>query len=454
MKMLRIVALLVTILMFAAPDIGSAAGAKPASGVVKKVLENGLTILVKESKANEIVSMQLFSRMGAKHESDEEAGVSRLLQQSMLKGTENRTAEDIATEIESVGGRIESGTTKETGYIQLTCTTEGFSKAREVFFDVVLNPVFPPDEVEKEKELVIKKIKERKDRLILNAIDMVQEELYGKHPFHKPGEGYEETVGSFGREQVSDAYRRFYSPENMVIAAVGNLDGDAFIADVEKHLGQMTAASVRPSVTMPEISLTEPREKLKYRESSSVWLVIAYPTPGVMEDGYLSAHVLNSILGGSMNSRLFTELRDKRGLGYSVGSFYAGYSSDAFVGAYIGTKPGQFEIARDGILGESAKLREEEVTDEELESAKTYLRGSYMIRLESNANQAYDFAYYECVGAGYAYPDRYLEGLLSVSKDDVMKAAKTYFNTYALASVLPEVVETDESGAEKSAKDY
>ncbi len=450
--MYRIIALLVAVVMLVTPDIGSAGGAKPADGVMKKVLENGLTILVKESKANEIVSVQLFLRMGAKHESDEEAGVSGLLQQSILKGTETRTAEDIANEIESVGGRLESGTTKETGFIQLTCTTEGFTRAQDVFFDVISNPVFPSEEVEKERELIIKRIRERKDRLIFNAIDMVQEELYGNHPFHKPGEGYEETVGSLGREQVTGAYERFYSPENMVIAAVGNLDGGAFIAEVEKHLGGMTAGSGRPSVETPEISLAESREKLKHRESSSVWLVIAYPVPGTMEDDYLSARVLNSILGGSMNSRLFAELRDKRGLGYAVSSFYAGYSGDSFIGAYIGTKPGQFEIARDGILGEVAKLREEGVTDEELESAKKYLRGSYMIRLESNANQAYDFAYYECLGAGYDYPDRYLEGLLEVTKDDVMKAAGTYLDKYALASVLPEA--TDESGPKKSGKEY
>ena len=118
--MLRIIALLIVIMMLVAPDIGSTASVKPASGVVKKVLENGITVLVKESKANEIISLQLFMRMGARHERDEEAGVSRLLQQSVLKGTESRTAEDIASEIESVGGRIESGTTKETGFIRLT----------------------------------------------------------------------------------------------------------------------------------------------------------------------------------------------------------------------------------------------------------------------------------------------------------------------------------------------
>jgi len=452
--MFRIIALLALVIVLVAPELATAAGVSPASGVVKRVLENGLTILVKESNANEIVSVQLFMSMGSKYETDQEAGVSRLLQQSVVKGTKNRTAEDIANEIESVGGRLESGTTKETGFIQLTCTTEGFSKAQEVFFDVILNPVFPPEEVEKEKELIVKKIRERKDHLLLSALDLVQEELYGEHPLHKPGEGYEETVVSFGREEVVEVYNRFYVPQNMVIAAVGNLDGERFIEDVERNLKVMDSSPERPTVRLPEVCLSESREKLKYRESSSVWLVIAYSAPGVLEDDYLPTHVLNSILGGSMNSRLFTELRDKRGLGYSVRSLYAGYSRDAFVGAYIGTKPGQFEIARDGILEEVAKLRDEEVTDEELESAKKYLRGTYMIRLESNANQAYDFAYYECVGAGYDYPDRYLEGLLGVRKDDVMKAAKTYFNTYALASVLPEGVQPDEAGGEKSGEGY
>jgi zinc protease len=452
--MLRIIALLIAAVTLVAPCVGSAASVKPASGVVKNVLENGLTILVKESKANEVISVQLFTRMGARHEKDEEAGVSELLQQSVLKGTESRTAEDIANEIESVGGRIESGTTKETGFIRLICTTEGFSDAQAIFFDVVTNPVFPPEEVEKEKELIIKRIRERRDQLLLTAVDLVQEELYGEHPFHKPGEGYEETVMSLGREHVVGAYKRFYVPDNMVIAAVGNLDGERFIEDVKAHFEAMKASPVKLADELPEISLDESREKLDYRESSSVWLVIAYPTPGILDDGYLATAVLNCVLGGSMNSRLFTELRDKRGLGYVVHSFYAGFSTDAFVGAYIGTKPGQFETARDGILAEVAKLREEQVTDEEFESAKKYLRGTYMIRLESNANQAYDFGYYECVGAGYDYPDRYLEGLASVTKADVMNAANSYFDAYALASVLPEESPADESGAEETGREY
>ncbi|UCF78098.1 MAG: insulinase family protein [Candidatus Eiseniibacteriota bacterium] len=447
--MLRVIALVAAVAVLSSAAPAEVAGAKPASGVEKTVLETGLTVLVKESDANDVVSVQLFAGMGAKYESDGEAGVSGLLQQCILKGTKSRTAEDIVNEIESVGGRLESGTTKETGFVQLTCTTEGLAKGLEVLFDVMANPTFPAAEVEKEKELIAKRMKQKKDRLLVSAIDLAQEVLYEKHPFHKPGEGYEKTVASLGREHVVEAYRRFYVPRNMVIAAVGNLDAQRFVEDVRRMLGAMGVEAEKPTVVLPEVSLESARQELSFRESSSVWLVIAYPTPGVLQDDYYAARVLDCILGGSMDSRLFTELRDKKGLGYAVRSFYAGFSRDAFVGAYIGTKPGQFEIARDGILGEVEKLRNEEVTDEELGNTKRYLRGAYMIRLESNANQAYDFAYYECVGAGYDYPDRYLEGIQTVTKADVIRIAKKYFEAYALASILPEQVEAGEGGKEQ-----
>jgi predicted Zn-dependent peptidase len=139
-----------------------------------------------------------------------------------------------------------------------------------------------------------------------------------------------------------------------------------------------------------------------------------------------------------MNSRLFTELRDKKGLGYQVGSFYAGYSRDAFVGAYIGTRPDQFEVAKDAILEEVGKLRSAGITDEELVNTKTYLRGAYIINLESNASQAASFGTNESFGIGYDFANRYLEGIGNVTKDDVLRVANTYFGTYALGSILPE----------------
>jgi zinc protease len=125
-------------------------------------------------------------------------------------------------------------------------------------------------------------------------------------------------------------------------------------------------------------------------------------------------------------------------LGYQVGSFYAGYSTDAFMGTYIGTRPDQYEKARDGILAEVEKVRSQEVTDEELNDTKTYLRGSFIIDLESNESQSYNFAYYECMGVGYGFTDRFLDGIQAVGKADMLRLAKERFGTYGLASTLPE----------------
>jgi len=413
-------------------------GTKLTSGLTKTVLGNGLTVLVKESKANDVVAIQLALGMGAKFESDSEAGVSKLVQQSLLKGTKTRTAEQIADEIESAGARINAGTTKEVGFIQLNCTAEGLDRVLDVFFDVILNPTFPVEEVNKEKSLQVRRIRERKDQLLASTVDLTQEVLYQQHPFHKPGEGYEETVETLGREQVLEAYKRFYRPENIVIAAVGNLDSKKFLKEVKNRMSVLKASGKRLAVELPSLSLTEPRTKLEHKESSSAWIVLAYLVPGPSQNDYLSAQVLDCVLGGSMNSRLFTELRDKKGLGYQVGSFYAGYSRDAFVGAYIGTKPDKFEVARDGIIEEVGKIRSSGITDEELTDTKKYLRGVYVINMESNGSQANSFANTECVGVGYDFADRYLDGVGEVTKDDVLKVAETYFGSYALGSILPE----------------
>jgi len=411
---------------------------KLTAGVTKKVLGSGVTVLLRESKANEIVAVQLALGMGAKFESDDEAGISRLLQQSMLKGTKTRSAEEIANEIESAGGRINVACTKETGIIQLTCTADGLAKALPVFFDVIINPTFPDEEVNKERDLQIQRIKERKDQLLASTVDLAQEVLYEKHPFHKPNEGYENTVETLGRQQVLEAYKRFYVPENMVIAAVGDFDSGKLGPEIEKMLGALKAAGKKPSVILPAVSLPDSRSRLQYKESSSAWIVMAYPVPGPSQNGYLPTQVLNSVLGGSMNSRLFTELRDKKGLGYQVGSLYAGFSRDAFVGAFIGTKPDKFEVARTGIADEVGKIRSDGITDDELASTKKYLRGTYIIELESNGSQASNLANNECTGIGYDFADRYLGGIEKVTKDEVLKSADEYFGFYALASILPQ----------------
>jgi len=443
-----VVAVVVTVWTACAASPGLAASAvKPSAGVQKTVLDNGLTILVKPSDANEIVSVQLLLGMGPKFETDAQAGISKLLQQSLVKGTGTRTAEQIANEVESVGGRVNSGSTKEVGFVSFTCTKEALPVVQEVFFDVVLDPSLPEAEVEKERSIILQNIKQRKDQLLGSTIDLAQEVFYGAHPFHKPSEGYEETVGGFTREQVRAAYERFYVPRNMVICAVGNFNAKKFVKDVERKFKDLKDGA-KPAADLPPFSLAEPRQQLRHKKSASAWLVIAFPAPGMSQEDYFPARVLDSILGGSMHSRLFTELRDKQGLGYQVGSFFAGYSADAFMGTYIGTRPDQYETARDGILAEVEKVRNQEVTDEELKDTKTYLRGSFIIDLESNESQSYNFAYYECLGVGYAFTDRFLDGIGAVEKADMLRLAKERFGTYGLASTLPEAT-TEEGGAAK-----
>jgi predicted Zn-dependent peptidase len=229
----------------------------------------------------------------------------------------------------------------------------------------------------------------------------------------------------------------------MVLCAVGNLNAKKFVKDVEARFGGLKGDGAKLDARLPVFSLAESRQQLKHKKSASAWLVIAFPAPGMAQDDYFPARVLDSILGGSMHSRLFTELRDKQGLGYQVGSFFAGYSRDAFVGTYIGTRPDQYDTARDGILAEIEKVRSLEVSDEELNDTKTYLRGSYIIGLESNESQSYNFAYYECLGVGYDFTDRFLDGIQAVQKADLLRVAKERFGTYGLASTLPEAAEKD-----------
>ena len=197
------------------------------------VLKNGLKILTKASKANDIVAVGALLRMGTRYETDEQAGLSDLTQHLLLKGTETRTAEDLAMEMDSVGIRLSASAGPDYGAVALLATSEHLDKGLELLFDVLKHAHFPEDKVAQEKEMALRRIKARRDHLLSHAMDLLAETYYRSHPYHKPTSGYPETIERFGRTEIADFYRTRYVPNNIIFSAVGNFDEQAFIEHVE-----------------------------------------------------------------------------------------------------------------------------------------------------------------------------------------------------------------------------
>lgn len=424
--------------------------------VEKRILPSGLTLLTKPSQANDIVSVTVMLGIGSIRETDAQAGLSSLTQALLLKGTTSRTAEQIAVEMESTGARVSAYAARDYGAAFLISTSDGLAESLPIFFDVLQNPSFPSDEVAHEIAQTLQKIRAKEDQFIQKAMELLTEAYYGAHPYHKPLLGYPGTVSTFTREAIVEFFRTYYRPNNTILSAVGNFDRAWLVDQVEAHPGSATPAPLPQadgaSVTPP----SERRQRIEPRESRAVWLAVGYGGPSITDADYPAMEVLDAILGGSMSCRLFTELRDRRGLAYQVGSNYVARPGPSAFVAYIGAGPDQFEVARDGILDELRKVCSEPVTDEELRISKTYIKGTFVMGQERNSNQAALLARYESVGLGHDYVHRYPDLIDKVTADDVLRVARTYLSgAYALGAVVPkEKAETltaeDAEDAERS----
>jgi zinc protease len=408
-----------------------------AQAVKRTRLDNGLVILTRPLAANRIVSVNVSLKMGSLYESDGKAGMFTLMQNTLLKGTKTRSSEQIAEELESMGTRISSSADREFGTVTLQSTSESLYKSLEVLYDVLRNATFPHDAVDLQKRLQTRNILARRDQAIYRAIELMVEAEYGAHPFHKPALGYPETVAALTRDDLTKAYSAAYVPNNMVVTAVGNFDERRFIEDVKNALGPIQGGPplVRVPGSLPDHAATV--EKTEQRDTAASWFALGWLAPSLVNPDYYTMEMLDAITGGSMNSRLFVAIREKRGLAYQVSSFVNARMETGIYAAYIGTKPASYEESKKVLLDEVFRMKKEEASPEEIALSKSYLRGMFIMAQESNGGQAAQYGQYEILGPGYEFGDRYLAGIEKVTAKDIMRVAGRYLtDSYSLGAVI------------------
>ena len=408
-----------------------------AQSVKRTELANGLVILTKPITTNSIVSVVVALKMGSLYETDEQAGLCTLMQNTIHKGTKTRSSEQIALELESMGTKISSSSNREYGTISFQSTAESFDKSLDIVYDIILNPTFSEDVVELQKQLQIRTILTQYDQPIYKAIDLMIDAQYGKHPFHKPRMGYPETVNTFTRDDLIAKYKEIYVPNNMVVSVVGNFDENRMISKISEVLGSLPKAQNPQKVPGEIIKRTEPVEKVETRKTQATWFALGWESPTLKDPDYYAMEVLDSITGGSMNSRLFVAIREKRGLAYQVASFVNARVESGIYVAYIGTKPETYEEAKKVLLEEVQRMGHEKALEEELRNSKNYLVGMNIMGMESNGSQAAQYAHFEIVGVGYDFGDKYNKEIKKISLSDVLETGKKYLDgNYAMGGVL------------------
>lgn len=410
----------------------------PHAVPVKMIAPSGMTLITKEDHSTPIVSFCVYFPGGAVFEDSDRMGLTHLMQRLVLKGTQTRTAEQMAGEIEFLGAYLSPFTGKEAFGVSMSAVSRHFRQGIELFADCIMNPRFDDEELQKEKKNIILEIEKRKDDTLNHCLELCEERLFRDNPYGYNLIGKKETVERITREDVVAWYRAFYSPERMIVAFVG----DMRTADVQKKFvdvfGDFNGAA---GATPDEDFRLPPREKeivTEEREKRQVAISLGFLAPPLLSREYFSFKVLDYLLSG-MGSRLFINLRDVEGLAYMVGSSYIPRKCLGSFKAYMQTSLEKKDKAVLGLLKELDTLKKEEPSHQEIERVKKYMLGLHEIAMQKKWAQASKLAYYEQMGLGFDFLERYPGGIKRVTQKQVLGVAREYLDTetFTCAMIVP-----------------
>lgn len=395
-----------------------------------------MTVLVREDSSAEVVAMSLQARGGSLFETADSAGITNLLARVMVRGTPRRNALEIAEWVADLGGTLEASGEVETAEIRGTALARHWEALLAEIADVALRPTLPPEEIATERALVLSQIQTRGDTPFPRAVDTVMADLYGPHPYARHSLGRRESVQRVTREALLARHAALYRPQRLVLAISGNVASQRAIATAERLFGKLTASgpALAPEIPAP-IPRTEPRTV--EAPAAQAQVLVAYLGPSSTDADYAAARVLAAVLGGGMSGRLFLELRERRGLAYSVTALSSYRTGPGYLLAYLGTAPANAATAVSGVLDEIARVRAQPVSEREVERAKAYLLGNIAMDRRTNARHAWYLAFFEVVGAGWEWADRYVRALQAVTVDDVARAAQRYLGEPTVVVLRP-----------------
>lgn len=405
---------------------------KEQPAVHKEVLPNGLVVITEPMEHVHSVSVGIWLRSGSRREPIELNGISHFVEHMLFKGTTRRTAEDIAREIDSVGGLLDAFTAKEMVCFNTRVLDEHLPKAFDVLADLVLDPKFAEEDIGREKSVVLEEIRMTQD----NPEDLVHElfaqNFWNPHALGRPILGTPETVSAFTRETMQSWFRERYAPNNIVITAAGHLTRAQLVDLVATRFGHLAPAEDGFSDSKP---LPAPHITLRTkRELEQVHICIGVPSFPMSDRRRFAVSILNNVLGGGMSSRLFQNIRERQGLAYAIFSDVNAYRDTGFLSIYAGTSLDTAERVVTSVLEELRKLKEERLEATELRRAKDHLKGSMLLALEGTGQRMNSLARYHLYFNRYFTPDELIALLESVTPEDVQEVACEFFQSSHLAA--------------------
>ncbi len=406
---------------------GSVQAGMPAeeSRYRKTVLDNGIKVITEQIPYLKSVSIGVWVTTGSRDEHPEENGISHFIEHLLFKGTERRTAFDIAKEIDSVGGTLNAFTGREYTCFYAKVIDKNLPLAVDLLSDIFLSSLMDPKDIEKERMVILQEIKMVEDTPDDYVHDLFNRACWGNHPLGFPIFGTTERVQSFTRDQIDQFFKDNYQPDRILVCAAGNLEHRVLVDAIGSTFGKISRTGVPQKRSKPNSICTTGVWK---RDLEQVHFCLG--TKGLQYNHSLrfASYVLNTILGGGMSSRLFQEIRENRGLAYSVYSYLPTYIDTGLVVVYAGTTEASFQEVIELILQEFRRLKKEPFKNGELETAKEQLKGNLLLSLESSDNLMTRLAKNEIYFGSYLAVENILKGIDAVEEEVVRRLASDIFD--------------------------
>lgn len=384
----------------------------------KTVLPNGVRIITEEIDYVRSVSVGLWVGAGSRDEREGYEGISHFIEHMLFKGTKNRTARELAESLESVGGQLNAFTTKEYTCFYAKVLDEDMDLANDVLSDMFFNSLFDEKEIEKEKKVVIEEIKMYEDSPDELIHDLFSEYVWNDHPLGKPILGTEESIHGLSREKIMDYLGHHYAPENLVIAVAGKIDHEDIIKKLAPIYGEFKRGGIRILEGTPK---GQTIHRYNTKDTEQMHLVMGVPGLGQDDEDIYPMHIINNVLGGGLSSRLFQEVREQRGLAYSVYSYHSTYVDSGMFAIYAGTTPDNTQEVVECILAELQKMKNEGITADELAKTVAQVKGSLYLGLESVSNRMSRLGKTELSYNRVISPEEMVEKLEKVTLEDVKR---------------------------------
>ena len=412
-------------------------------------LPNGQTVVVYEIKNNPLVTIDTWIKTGSINETDKNNGVAHFLEHLFFKGTKAHPTGDFDRILESKGAVVNAATSKDFTHYYITIPSEYFDTAMELHSDMLLNPQIPRKELEKERKVVLEEIAKDGNTPSKKVYDNLNDMMYTTHPYKRKVIGSADIIGTIRREEILEYFNQYYAPSNMITLIVGDVDAQKAIAKIQQCFNQEYRKPVKKNFRK-EGQLQSQKRKVEYTDTESGYLMMGFRGADISDNATFALDVLSEVLGGGKSSKLYRNIKEQKGLAYSISASNGSYRDDGIFYITANFTPSSLEKLEKSIFEEIAYIQKYGITDEELQRAKNMIIQDTYYSRESTSNISSELGYIMALTNSSELYDNYVENIKKVTADQVKSAAQKYLgvNKSAVSIILPKSMERLETKAQ------